>query len=88
MALREHGFHEIKMYEALLREHNVLRQEFKQVDCLKVSLDIDQADGSAVKKAANETNPTGMLVSRPVENMRGHTSYLTFASLIPPHPKP
>lgn len=75
------------MYEALLREHNVIKQEFKQVDAFKVDANVDQSDVTAVKKAGNENNPGGMLISRPVESMRGHTSYLTFASLIPAHPE-
>jgi hypothetical protein len=76
------------MYEVLLREHNVIKQEFKPLEGLQqIASTIDHNDAGAVKKAANESNPTsGVLISRPVENMRGHTSYLTFASRIPPHP--
>lgn len=76
-ALRSNGFHEIRMYEVLLRDHMVTKLELKQ-DML-----LDQLKTTSA--AANSSNPAALLVSRPTDTMRGHTSYLTFASLLPAH---
>lgn len=89
VALREAGFQEICMYETLTREHVVTRIEFKSDPCLQ-SKEAPLKDGEVIEvineaKKANESNPAGMLVSRPSDGMRGHTSYLTFASLLPQH---
>lgn len=76
--LRSTGFHEIRMYEVLIRDHMVTKLELKQ-DMLPEHLKTSSA-------AINSNNPPSLLVSRPTDTMRGHTSYLTFASHLPVHP--
>lgn len=67
--LREQGFAEIEMYECLAREHVVSKVQA----------------GTLLSRKRNapvaEDEPC-TLVSRPVTEMRGHTSFLTFATLL------
>lgn len=77
-ALRSHGFFNIEMVEVLLRDHMVSKVDLKQ------EMLPEEMKHNVLK--ANSSNPPSFLVSRPVDGMRGHTSYLTFASLLPQHP--
>lgn len=75
--LRTLGFYDIKMFEVLVREHTVTKIDLKQ-DALPEDL-------KGPSDLPNASNPASILVSRPSDGMRGHTSYLTFASLLPAH---
>ncbi|KAJ1832134.1 tRNA (adenine-N(1)-)-methyltransferase catalytic subunit trm61 [Coemansia sp. RSA 2711] len=91
LALNEHGFAEIRMFECLAKDY-----EFRTVPLL----DIDQAiqgkkgnfkSAKSDKKRKLETDdkpgesedPTTMIATKPMDQVRGHTSYLTFAILAP-----
>ncbi len=76
-ALRTSGFYEVEMFEVLLRDHIVTKLDLKK-DILPDNL-------ASSSSFPNASNPSSMLVSRPTDGMRGHTSYLTFATLIPDH---
>ncbi|KAJ2382097.1 tRNA (adenine-N(1)-)-methyltransferase catalytic subunit trm61 [Coemansia sp. RSA 2611] len=91
LALNEHGFAEIRMFECLAKDY-----EFRTVPLL----DIDQAiqgkkgnfkSAKSDKKRKLETDdkpgesedPATMIATKPMDQVRGHTSYLTFAILAP-----
>jgi tRNA (adenine57-N1/adenine58-N1)-methyltransferase len=78
--LRQLAFCEIKMYEVLIRDHLVTKLDLKQ-DFLPIELQNNSL-------RPNAGNPSSILISRPMEGMRGHTSYLTFATLLPAHTMP
>ncbi len=69
----------MKTFETLLRAHEVRGTAALTVDEF---LDPDTASSKRVRPAAESAHP------RPVKQMRGHTSYLTFATLLPPPPPP
>lgn len=89
-ALRDNGFIDIQMYECLSKEHSVYKYE----QVRKFTLEQDDykqssSDGKLLTKRAKNYNceeepDDGMvrLIGRPVVQIKGHTSYLTFASLI------
>lgn len=76
-SLRSLGFAEIKMFEVLIRDHMVTKLDLKQH-----FLPEDMKNNS---NKPNCSNAPSLLVSRPTDTMRGHTSYLTFATLLPSH---
>ena len=84
-ALREHGFFDIQMYECLIKEHAVYKHE----NIRKFSLDPAEYTGPEIvtKRAKNyqpreEEGTETRLMSRPNVEIKGHTSYLTFASIL------
>lgn len=89
-ALRDNGFIDIQMYECLSKEHSVYKYE----QVRKFTLEQDDykqssSDGKLLTKRAKNYNceeepddGTVRLIGRPVVQIKGHTSYLTFASLI------
>ncbi|ORX96613.1 tRNA methyltransferase complex GCD14 subunit [Basidiobolus meristosporus CBS 931.73] len=101
MALSEHGFAEIKMYEVLMKNHEVRTMSAPTVADAIASTKLilskkrkSREESQKLEEAANaneaEEVPTlreipTMTVSKPAAEVRGHTSYLTFATFIPVH---
>jgi tRNA (adenine57-N1/adenine58-N1)-methyltransferase catalytic subunit len=92
-ALREHNFIDIEMYECLIKEHSVYKyEEIKSFSLDQEKYKQNSADGKLLTKRAKnykfneETDncPSGSskLIGRPVVQVKGHTSYLTFASFL------
>lgn len=91
-ALRENGFIDVEMFECLNKEHSVYKYENIRKFTLNPS-DYTQhsSDGKLLTKRAKnyncednlEQDGTTRLIGRPVVQIKGHTSYLTFASLLP-----
>ncbi|KAJ1662477.1 tRNA (adenine-N(1)-)-methyltransferase catalytic subunit trm61 [Coemansia sp. RSA 1813] len=95
LALDEHGFSEIRMFECLAKEGEVRTVPFPDIDEAingqkvnfrqsrndrkKRKLDSDSTNG----ENGEESRITELLVSKPADLARGHTSYLTFAILAP-----
>lgn len=88
-ALDAHGFFDIKMFEVLQRVHDVKKIAqsgwIKQVAVAKVR----NFSKDAVKRPAEEIPEAREIkledlftVTRPSVDMRGHTSYLTFAKYL------
>jgi tRNA A58 N-methylase Trm61 len=101
IALEEHGFIDITMYECLIKEHTV--QPLQKVtfqDAIKNAQDrkakgLPSVDTVAAKRKITKEEPIPsaqeveesvnlMLVSKTLGETRGHTSYLTFATFLPP----
>lgn len=95
VALRKNGFFDIEMFECLIKEHSVY-----QIRGIKnFSLDPEEykllseaaVDKPKRRRADNEWGTDGhcstetRLVSRPNPEIKGHTSYLTFASILDFH---
>lgn len=79
-ALKEAGFVEIRMFEVLMRDH-VLQKTMVE------SLPTTKQDTLKKRKRANgqdSTEPSSVLLSSCiVDKVKGHTSFLTFATFIP-----
>lgn len=89
-SLRENGFTDIEMYECLSKEHSVYKYEQIRKFTLNPN-DFKQTstDGKLLTKRAKNykcgddpEDGNTRLIGRPVVQIKGHTSYLTFASLI------
>jgi len=79
-ALRRHGFSDIRTYETLLRP-----LEPWPAAPLLTALPVDGAAGAKKGKPAPSSSASaGAVWTHPAREMRGHTSYLTFATLLPP----
>lgn len=84
-SLQENGFVEIEMYSCLLKEYDVKRLQMAEYP--------ERVDLPSKRKNRRIRNDNGdnslendsdtLLVSVPKPEMRGHTSFLTFASLVP-----
>ncbi|KAJ1953702.1 tRNA (adenine-N(1)-)-methyltransferase catalytic subunit trm61 [Linderina pennispora] len=96
VALNEHGFSDIRMYECLAREHEVRSAPVPDIETAiggeKVNFKMSKSDRNKKRKLeAGSAEPSGeesaklpeVLVSKPTDITRGHTSYLTFAILAP-----
>ena len=84
-SLQENGFTEIEVYSCLLKEYDVKRL---QVAEYPERIDLPgKRKNRKIKSDHNGISPEidtdTLLVSVPKPEMRGHTSFLTFASLIP-----
>lgn len=71
-ALRSLNFHDIIMYECLTRQWSVYRADHAP-----------EMETIPSKRRETVKPVSDLLVSRPSSEMRGHTSYLTFASRLP-----
>ncbi|RCI06654.1 tRNA (adenine-N(1)-)-methyltransferase catalytic subunit trm61 [Rhizopus stolonifer] len=96
-ALDQHGFIEITMYECLIREHTVI--PYSKISFSDAVQDAKakrfSPENTPVKRKLGKDEPVPtpeeiqdsvnlMLVSRTLGETRGHTSYLTFATFLPP----
>ncbi|KAJ2175276.1 tRNA (adenine-N(1)-)-methyltransferase catalytic subunit trm61 [Coemansia sp. RSA 560] len=92
LALNEHGFAEIRMFECLAKDYEFRNAPLPDIDVAisgkKVSFKSVKSDkkrkrdeDAAVVDDKDEL-PT-MILTKPVDEVRGHTSYLTFAILAP-----
>lgn len=88
-ALREHGFFDVEMYECLIKEHCVYKHESVRKFTLDPVAYAKNESGAiiATKRAKNYQPPEDeefetRLMSRPNVEIKGHTSYLTFASIL------
>ncbi|KAJ1851742.1 tRNA (adenine-N(1)-)-methyltransferase catalytic subunit trm61 [Coemansia sp. RSA 2703] len=98
LALDEHGFSDIRMYECLAKDYeirNVPQPDIDEVidgqrvsyrpiknDKKKRKLESDGAC-SGTNTDANGSTVKELTVTKPTDVVRGHTSYLTFAILAP-----
>ncbi|KNE60676.1 hypothetical protein AMAG_06044 [Allomyces macrogynus ATCC 38327] len=87
-ALTQHGFTNIDMYECLLREHDVRNVTLHQVDVMRSLAPRPKAAAVRPGKGQEEDVPIapGSVITalvRPRNDARGHTSFLTFATLLP-----
>lgn len=91
-ALRENGFIDVEMYECLSKEHSVYKYEqIRKFTLNPADYNQHSTDGKLLTKRAknyncednSEQDGTTRLIGRPVVQIKGHTSYLTFASLLP-----
>ncbi|KAJ1855343.1 tRNA (adenine-N(1)-)-methyltransferase catalytic subunit trm61 [Coemansia sp. RSA 1822] len=92
LALNEHGFAEIRMFECLAKDYEFRNAPLPDIDVAisgkKVSFKSVKSDKKRKRDedAANmeekDELPT-MILTKPVDEVRGHTSYLTFAILAP-----
>ena len=74
-ALKEQGFGSISMVEVLAMEHSIVKvQEFKLPR---------GKEGLRKRNAEGEVKDGGDRVGSKIGAVRGHTSYLTFATLLP-----
>ncbi|CAG8575013.1 9977_t:CDS:2 [Funneliformis caledonium] len=96
-SLNENGFVEIKMYECLMREHEIktipiytvtdavnkikLQQDKKR----KRKEDRDEQDNANADSQVSKSkqDPPNLYVSKTPNEVKGHTSYLTFATFLP-----
>ncbi|KNE64301.1 hypothetical protein AMAG_09331 [Allomyces macrogynus ATCC 38327] len=87
-ALTQHGFTNIEMYECLLREHDVRNVTIHQVDVMRSLAPRPKVAAVRPGKGQEEDVPAapGSVITalvRPRNDARGHTSFLTFATLLP-----
>ena len=80
-SLRENGFTEIEVYSCLLKEYDVKRLQTAEYPARK-DLSSKRRNRAIGRDDAVDDGNT-QLVSVPKPEMRGHTSFLTLASLIP-----
>ncbi|KAI9503058.1 tRNA (adenine-N(1)-)-methyltransferase catalytic subunit trm61 [Coemansia spiralis] len=95
LALDEHGFSEIRMFECLAKDNEVRTVPFPDIEEAingqKINFKLSKCDR---KKRKLESEPASgghddegkdaeILISKPIDTARGHTSYLTFAILAP-----
>ena len=89
-ALRVNGFTDIEMFECLSKEHSVYKYEQIRTFTLNATeYKQTSTDGKLLTKRAKNYNCESeaddgnvRLIGRPTVQIKGHTSYLTFASLI------
>lgn len=89
-ALRINGFIDIEMFECLSKEHSVYKYEQIRTFTLNATeYKQTSTDGKLLTKRAKNYNCESeaddgnvRLIGRPAVQIKGHTSYLTFASLI------
>ena len=93
--LRENGFIDVEMFECLSKEHSVYQYEkIRKFTLDPRDYNQTHVDGTILTKRAKNYNfddeiSSGgndnlhtRLIGRPVVQIKGHTSYLTFASLL------
>ncbi|KAJ2825375.1 tRNA (adenine-N(1)-)-methyltransferase catalytic subunit trm61 [Coemansia erecta] len=94
LALNEHGFSDIRMYECLAKDYEYRRAQLPDIDeaisngrkinfksLLNEKKRKRGADVVGSKEDAAEAQT--VMLTKPVDEVRGHTSYLTFAILAP-----
>lgn len=88
-ALRENGFFDVEMFECLIKDHSVYKYE----DIRKFTLNHEEydqmgAEGSVLTKRSkgyeckDDNDKITRLIARPAVEIKSHTSYLTFASIM------
>ncbi|KAJ2055559.1 tRNA (adenine-N(1)-)-methyltransferase catalytic subunit trm61 [Coemansia sp. S146] len=94
LALDEHGFADIRMYECLVKDYEVRTLPMPDIEEAingqKVNFKLNKNDRKKRKLESGANTPTGengssseVMLSKPTDQARGHTSYLTFAILAP-----
>ncbi|KAJ1956724.1 tRNA (adenine-N(1)-)-methyltransferase catalytic subunit trm61 [Dipsacomyces acuminosporus] len=96
LALNDNGFVDIRMFECLAKDYEVRSTHVpdiaEAIGGTKVNFKLSKSDrnkkrklesGSPHPESENGTDNAEVLVSKPVDVARGHTSYLTFAILAP-----
>ncbi|KAI9017764.1 tRNA methyltransferase complex GCD14 subunit-domain-containing protein [Gaertneriomyces semiglobifer] len=81
--LKELGFIEIRMFEVLSRAYEVSHNETKPYPKLGEKQAFTQKVSKKKRKAELEDDEDAIIVTKPERESRGHTSYLTFATLLP-----
>ncbi|KAL2917896.1 tRNA (adenine-N(1)-)-methyltransferase catalytic subunit trm61 [Polyrhizophydium stewartii] len=86
--LKALGFYDIRMFECLVRPYEVQRIESEK---LPLAGPTPKGSHKAFKRQsagadAVASSPSSVLTSKPKESVRGHTSFLTFAVLLPTPP--
>ncbi|GES75838.1 tRNA (adenine(58)-N(1))-methyltransferase catalytic subunit TRMT61A-like [Rhizophagus clarus] len=91
-SLNENGFVEIKMYECLMREHDVktipVYTVADAVNKIKVQQEKkrkrkDQNEQDDDNSSKSKQDPPNLYVTKTPNEAKGHTSYLTFATFLP-----
>ncbi|KAJ2900799.1 tRNA (adenine-N(1)-)-methyltransferase catalytic subunit trm61 [Coemansia aciculifera] len=94
LALDEHGFADIRMYECLVRDYEVRTLPLPDIEEAiggqKVNFKLNKNDrkkrkleSGAASLAGQSGTSSEVMLSKPADQARGHTSYLTFAILAP-----
>ncbi|KAJ2160026.1 tRNA (adenine-N(1)-)-methyltransferase catalytic subunit trm61 [Coemansia sp. RSA 552] len=91
VALDEHGFSEIRMFECLVKDHELRAVPFPDIEVAmegaKVNFKLPKKSYRNKRKFEaedeEEDSHTELFVSKPADQVRGHTSYLTFAIIAP-----
>ncbi|KAJ2738146.1 tRNA (adenine-N(1)-)-methyltransferase catalytic subunit trm61, partial [Coemansia sp. BCRC 34301] len=94
LALDEHGFADIRMYECLVKDYEVrtlpLPDIEEAISGQKVNFKLNKNDRKKRKLDSRSESLKGengasseVMLSKPADQARGHTSYLTFAILAP-----
>ena len=87
-ALREFGFFDVEMFEVLIKESSIFKIEGVKKFSLHPSEYKQSDDGTFCTKrsknyeSSSEEKSSSRLIVRPNVEIKGHTSYLTFASLL------
>ncbi|KAI7826379.1 tRNA methyltransferase complex subunit Cpd1 [Kickxella alabastrina] len=95
LALDEHGFSDIRMYECLAKDHEVRvvsqpdieeaisgqKVNFKMSKFDRKKRKLESGAGYSGSEQNGSSVSTDILMTKPVDVARGHTSYLTFAIL-------
>jgi tRNA (adenine57-N1/adenine58-N1)-methyltransferase len=79
-SLEKAGFTDIRMFEVLVRDHDV---KLVSVCSLPTSKETKKLKRKWISGNDLTEGEEGVLASRIVEKVRGHTSYLTFATIVP-----
>lgn len=84
-ALKKEGFTEIKMFEVLTRDHQISTEVIPDLPLLfdADALKVDKIDKRKRGHGSGAKITGGTLMTSCGDTMRGHTSYLTFAILLP-----
>ncbi|KAI9477642.1 tRNA (adenine-N(1)-)-methyltransferase catalytic subunit trm61 [Coemansia sp. RSA 989] len=87
LALNEHGFADIRMFECLAKNHEVRPVPLPNIDEAingnKINFKAITNELKTKKRKMDVDTEHDILVSKPLDQVRGHTSYLTFAILAP-----
>ncbi|KAI8076835.1 tRNA methyltransferase complex GCD14 subunit-domain-containing protein [Halteromyces radiatus] len=88
LALNDHGFVEITMFECLIRDHEVsIIQKVSFEEGIRQAKERKENTTNGKRKADTELDLEDtvdkMLASKTTVESRGHTSYLTFATFLP-----
>ncbi|KAJ2697178.1 tRNA (adenine-N(1)-)-methyltransferase catalytic subunit trm61 [Coemansia sp. IMI 209128] len=94
LALDEHGFSDIRMYECLVKDYETRTLPMPDIEEAingqKINFKPNWSERKKRKLESGSGTPTGesgasseIMISKPVDQARGHTSYLTFAILAP-----
>ncbi|KAL5037349.1 hypothetical protein BDEG_26178 [Batrachochytrium dendrobatidis JEL423] len=81
--LQRLGFHDIRMFECLVRPYDI---QMVSNEALPLDKPTPKGSGKIYKRQLNmdgSTSENVVLASKPMPSVRGHTSFLTFALLLP-----